>query len=114
MLHYHDVFSTTVTATTLFDALDLIGFTDGKITADDTAVKGVAKHPSTEVGLDIAVMRVGTARVRARGAITKGTKLISAAAGGVKAAAGGSVNVFAVADTDAADGEFVSIFFLCR
>ncbi|MCJ7996072.1 DUF2190 family protein [Rhizobium cremeum] len=110
MQFYHSLYSTTLTATSVFDAFDLIDFSDGKITADDAAVKAVALHPATEVGLDVAGMVIGEVRVRARGAIAKGQKVISAAAGGVKAAAVGSVNMFAVALTDAADGEFITIF----
>lgn len=109
MQFFHSVYSDTVTATTLFDAFDLVGFDDGKVTMDDGPVKGVAQHPATEIGLDVAAMFIGTARLRARGVITKGTKLISAAAGGVKAAPANAANPFSVALTDAADGEFVTI-----
>lgn len=109
MQFFHAVYSETLTPTTLFEAFDLVDFADAKITADDVAVKAVAQNPATEIGLPVAGLLIGTARVRARGAIVKGTKLISAAAGGVKAAAGGSANVFATALTDAADGEFVTI-----
>lgn len=110
MQYFHDALSDTVTATTVFDAFDLVGFDDAKITADDAAVKGVAKNPAT-VGQDIAVMLIGTARVKAKGAIAKGDPLISAATGGVKkkVADPASVNVFATALTAAADGEFVTI-----
>lgn len=106
---FQDTLTLTATATTLWDAYDLVDFNDAKITADDAAVKGAAKHPATEVGQLIGVIAIGVVRVRARGAITKGAKLISAAAGGVKVAAGGSVNVFATALTAAADGEWVDI-----
>lgn len=109
MQFFHSVFSDTITATTLFDAYDLVGFDDGKVTADDAPVKAVALDPATEVGLDVAGMMIGTVRIRAKGAITKGQKVVSAAAGGVKAAAADSANVFARALTDAADGEFVTI-----
>ncbi|PYE87511.1 DUF2190 family protein [Phyllobacterium leguminum] len=109
MQFFHSVLSDTITATTLFDAFDLVGYNDGKVTADDAPVKAVACNPATEIGLDVAGMLIGTARVRARGPVAKGDKLISAAAGGVKTAAAGSVNVFATALTSAADGEFVTI-----
>ncbi|OCP17380.1 MULTISPECIES: capsid cement protein [unclassified Ensifer] len=109
MQFFQDVLTDTVTATTVFDAFDLVGFDDGKVAADDAPVKGVAKHPATEIGLDIGVMLIGITRVRARGPIVKGAKLISAAAGGVKAAGATPANAFATALTAAADGEFVSI-----
>lgn len=109
MQFYQDVLSDTATATTLFSAFDLVDFNDAKVVADDVAVKGMAQHSATEVGLDIAVMVLGIGRVRARGAITKGAKLISAANGGVKVAPVGAVNVFSTALTAAADGEFVTI-----
>ncbi|MVA40670.1 capsid cement protein [Agrobacterium vitis] len=109
MQFFQSVLSDTVTATTLFDAYDLIDYNDGKVTTDDAPVKGMAHHPATEIGLDVAVMLIGTGRVRARGVVTKGTKLISAAAGGVKAAPANAANSFAVALTAAADGEFVTI-----
>ncbi|MCA1492709.1 hypothetical protein I6F11_17450 [Ensifer sp. NBAIM29] len=51
MQFFQDVLSDTVTATSLFDAYDLVGFDDAKVTADDVPVKGVAKHPATEIGL---------------------------------------------------------------
>lgn len=109
MQFLHSVYSDTITATTLFDAFDLVGFDDGKVITDDAPVKGVAQHPATEIGLDVAATLIGTARVRARGVITKGSKLISAASGGVKAAPDNAANPFATALTDAADGEFVTI-----
>lgn len=111
MQFFHDVLSDTVTATIVFDAFDLVGFDDAKVTADDAPVKGVAKNPATAIGMDVAVLLIGTARVKAKGAIAKGDKLISAAAGGVKKAVAdpASVNVFATALTAAADGEFVTI-----
>lgn len=109
MQYFQDVLTLTATATSLFEAFDLVGFDDAKITADDIAVKGVAMHPATLIGLDIGVIVIGTARVRARGVVARGARLISAAAGGVKAAPGGAVNGFATALTQAADGEFVTI-----
>lgn len=107
MQHFHSVFSDTLIATTTFEAFDFVDFNDAKITADDVAVKAMAQNPATEIGMAVAGMMIGTGRVRARGAITKGQKLITAAAGGVKAASGASVNAFAQALTDAADGAFV-------
>lgn len=109
MQFFQDILSDTVTATGLFEAFDLVGFDDAKVTADDAPVKGVAKHPATEIGLDVSVIMIGTARVRARGAIAKGAKLISAALGGVKTAGATPANAFATALTAAADGEFVTI-----
>ena len=109
MQHFYSVFSDTLIATTVFEAFDFVDFNDAKITADDAAVKAMALNPASEVGMAVSGMMIGTARVRARGAITKGQKLITAAAGGVKAAAGGSVNPFAQALSDAADGAFVNI-----
>lgn len=108
MQYFHAILPLTVTATSVFDAHDLLDFSDAKITADDAAVKGVAQAPAS-IGLDVAVTVLGIHRVRSRGAITKGAKLISAAAGGVKVAPGGAVNIFATALTAAADGEFVEI-----
>lgn len=109
MQHFQDILSLTTIPTTPWDAFDLVGFDDAKIVADDVAVKGVAKHPATEIGMPIAVVAIGTARVKAKGAIPKGSKLISAATGGVKVAGAGAANVFATALTAAADGEFLDI-----
>ncbi len=109
MQYFQDVLSLTATATGLFDAYDLVGFDDAKITTDDAAVKGVAKNPATEIGLDVAVLTIGTARVKAVGVIAKGAKLMTAAAGGVKVVGVTPANPFATALTAAADGEFVTI-----
>ncbi len=109
MRYYHSVLALTVTAAGLFDQADLVGFDDKKVADDDAPVQGIAQHPATEIGLDIAVTAIGYDRVRANGAITKGQKVISAAAGGVKAAVPDSANPFATALTSAADGEFVTI-----
>ena len=114
MQYFNSIYSETITATTVFAAYDLVDFNDAKITADDAPVKAVAQNPATEVGLDVAGMKIGTVRVRARGAIAKGDKLISAAAGGVKTALANSANVFARALTTAADGQFVTIFVVIR
>ncbi|UXT99440.1 capsid cement protein [Agrobacterium tumefaciens] len=113
MQYFQSVFSDTLTATTAFDAYDLVDFNDAKITTDDGPVKAVAINPATP-GLDVAGMMIGRTRLRARGAIAKGDRLISAAAGGVKTATGASVNVFARALTAAADGEFVAVFVFVK
>ncbi|ARE40904.1 hypothetical protein RGUI_2763 [Rhodovulum sp. P5] len=111
MQYFQDVLTVTVTATTgLFDAYDLIDFAGAKIVADDAAVLGVAKSPNTVIGDPAAVMVLGTARVAAVGAITAGTQVVTAAAGGVQAYDDQThSNPFAVALTTAADGEFVTI-----
>ncbi len=109
MQYFQDILTLTSISTGLFSAYDLVSFDGAKVTAADAPVLGVAKHPSTEVGQPIGIMALGTARVRAVGAITKGAKLVSAAAGGVQVAGGTPVNVFATALTTAANGEFVEI-----
>ena len=106
---FQDILTLTATATTLWSAYDLVGFDNAKVTTADAAVKGVAKHPATEIGPDIAVLAIGTARGRAAGVITAGQRVVSAAAGGVQAAGGTPVNPFATALTSAAAGEFVDI-----
>lgn len=107
--HSHSIYSDTLTASTLFEAFDLVDFNDAKITTDDAPVKAVALNPATEIGLEVAGLFIGTVQVRARGAITKGSRLISAAAGGVKVAGATPANVFSTALTAAADGELVTI-----
>lgn len=114
MQHFNSIFSDTITATTVFEAYDLVGFNDGKVTTDDAPVKAVALNPATEIGLDVAGMMIGTVRVRARGVINRGDKIVSSALGGVKAGGATPVNVFARALTDAADGQFVTIFVVIR
>jgi hypothetical protein len=114
MQTHHSIFSDTIIATTLFAGYDLIGFSDGKVTADDAPVKAVALAPATEIGLAVAGMMIGTVRVRAKGAIAKGDKVVSAAAGGVKTGGATPVNSFARALTDAADGQLVTIFVSIR
>lgn len=113
MQTFRSILSTTIQSAGLWEAYDLVGFGDTKITADDAPVQAVALNPATEIGLDIAGMLVGTIRLRARGAITKGDRLVSAAAGGVKTAGTGT-NVFAVALSSAADGAFVNTFVTIR
>lgn len=109
MKYFHDVLTLTATAATTFDEGDLVGYDDAKITVADRPVKGVAKHPATEVGMAIGVIAIGVASVKAVGVINKGDKIITADGGGVKVAVVGSVNVFAMALTSAADGQLVSI-----
>lgn len=109
MQYFQDVLTLTAIAASTWEALDLVGFDDAKVIADDAPVKGVAKHPASAIGDQIGVMVIGVARVRARGPVTKGAKLISAAAGGVKIAGATPANPFATALTAAADGEFVDI-----
>lgn len=109
MQYSHAVLSLTATATTVFDAYDLIGFDDGKITTNDAVVKGFATYPATEVGMDVAVGVIGFVRVKAVGAIAQGAQVITAAAGGVQTGGVDPENPFATALTAAADGEFVTI-----
>lgn len=106
---YHNVLTVSTITTGLFSAYDLVGYAGAKVAADDAAVLGVALQPSTEVGQQIGVMALGIARVKAVGAITAGGKVVSAAAGGVKAAGGTPANAFATALTTAADGEYLDI-----
>lgn len=108
MQFFQDVLTLTVTSTSVWGAYDLVGFSGAKIAADDAVVMGVAKHPNTVIGDAGAIMVLGTARVKAVGVITAGSRVISAAAGGVKTK-GAGVNDFATALTSAADGEFVTI-----
>lgn len=108
MQYIQDVLTVTAAATGDFEAYDLVGFTGAKIVAADAPVLGVAKSPA-QTGDFAAVMAIGTARVRAVGAITAGAKLVSAAAGGVQVAGATPANAFATALTAAADGEFVDI-----
>jgi len=109
MQYFQDVLSLTATATGLFDAYDLIGFDDAKITTNDAAVKGFAKNPATEIGMDVAVCVIGTVRVKAVGAIAAGEQVKTAAAGGVQTGGVDPANPFATALTAAADGEYVTI-----
>ena len=109
MQFLQDVLSLTVTTTGTFDGYDLIDFAGAKITTSDAAVFGVAKHPLTAIGQDIAVMVIGTARVKAVGAIAKGVPVKTAAAGGVQTGGVDPANPFATSLSAAADGEFVTI-----
>lgn len=108
MQFLQDLLTTTIISTGLWDGYDLIGFGGAKITTADAPVLGVAKHANTVIGDPGAVMVIGTARVKAVGAITAGGKVVSAAAGGVQAQ-GSGVNPFAIALTTAADGQYVTI-----
>lgn len=105
---FQNTLALSVVSRGIWDAFDLIGFDDQKVTAADAPVKGVALSPSTELGLDIAVIAIGTARVKAAGTIAAGSPVVSAADGGV-AAGSASANAFATALTDAAAGELVEI-----
>lgn len=106
MRTFIDVLSVTITTAGVFAAGDLVGFDRTKVTTEDAPVLGSAKHISTEAGMDIAVIVVGVDRGRAVGAVPAGARLISAAGGGIKVAPEGAENVFAMALTAAADGEF--------
>lgn len=108
MQYFQDVLTLSVTATSAFEAYDLVGYNGAKIAAADAVVLGVAKSPATEVGDLAAVMVMGMARVKAVGAIAQGTQVVSAAAGGVQTI-GAGVNPFAIALAAAADGEFIDI-----
>jgi hypothetical protein len=108
MQYFQDVLTLSVVSTGTFEAYDLVGYNGAKIAAADAVVLGVAKSPVTVVGDMAAVMVLGTARVKAVGAIAQGAKVVSAAAGGVQTA-GAGVNPFATALHAAADGEFVQI-----
>lgn len=110
MQFYQDVLSDTVISTGLWDAYDLVSHAGAKITAADAVVGGVAKSPNTAIGDPAALMLIGIVRIKAVGAITRGSKVVSAAAGGVQAI-GAGVNPFGRALTTAADGEFVTIAF---
>lgn len=106
---YHSLLTLTATMTAVCNAGDLVSFGDAPITTADQPVKGVAQVPATEVGLDIGVTVIGFETVTARGAITVGAKLVTAATGGVRVATEEDVNVFAHALTAAADGAPVQI-----
>lgn len=108
MQYFQDVLTLSTISTGLHEAYDLISYAGAKVAADDAAVMGVAKNPTTVIGDPIAVVVLGVARVKAVGAITAGQKVTSAAAGGVKYLAS-PTNSFATALTTAADGEFVEI-----
>ena len=108
MQFFQDILTHTVASASLWDAFDLVDYDGAKITTADAPVLGIAKHPNTVIGDQAAVIVIGTARVKAVGAITRGGKVVSAAAGGVQAQGAGTTP-FAVALSTAANGEFVNI-----
>lgn len=107
---FNDIFTDTIITTGLFEAYDLVGFDGAKITAADAVVGGVAKSPNTVIGDPAPIMKLGTARVKAVGAIARGAQVVSAAAGGVQTV-GAGINPFGRALHAAADGEYVTISF---
>lgn len=109
MQYMTDILTITVPSTTLFAGYDLVDVAGAKVTADDAPVLGVAKHPNTVIGDMAGIMVIGTARLRAKGAIAAGAKVVSAAAGGVKTGGATPANPFGIALAAAADGEFVDI-----
>lgn len=111
MQFFQDILTTSIIATGTFEAYDLVSYAGAKVAADDAVVLGVAKSPVTVVGEAAAVMLAGMARVKAVGAITLGQQVVSAAAGGVKAAGATPANPLGRALNAAADGEFVTIYF---
>ncbi len=108
MNYYQNVLNLTCTAAGVFAAYVPIGFDDTEASGVDLPVKAVSLNPATEIGMDVAVLAIGTVRVKAVGAITKGAKIVTAV-NGVSVAGATPANVFAVALTAAADGEFVTI-----
>lgn len=109
MQTFQDVLTLTVTATSTFEAYDLVSPAGAKVTAADAPVLGAAKSPATVIGDAAAVMVIGTVQVKAVGVIAQGAKVVSAAAGGVQTAGGTPANTFATALTAAADGALVTI-----
>lgn len=107
---FQDLFTDTIISTGLFEAYDLVSFAGAKIAAADAVVAGVAKSPNTVIGDPAPIMKAGTVRVRAVGAIAAGARVVSAAAGGVQTQ-GAGVNPFGRALHAAADGEYVTISF---
>ncbi len=107
---FNDLFTDTIMSTGIFEAYDLVNFAGAKITTADAVVAGVAKSPNTVIGDPAPIMKAGTVRVKAVGAISAGGKVVSAAAGGVQAQGAGT-NPFGRALHAAADGEYVTISF---
>ncbi len=107
---FNDILTDPIATTGVFEAYDLVSFAGAKIAAADAVVAGIAKSPNTVIGDYAPIMKLGTCRVKAVGAITAGGKVVSAAAGGVQAQ-GAGVNPFGRALHAAADGEFVTISF---
>jgi len=107
---FQDLFTDTIISTGVFEAYDLVSFAGAKITAADAVVAGIAKSPNTVIGDPAPIMKLGTVRVKAVGAIAAGARVTSAAAGGVQTIGAGT-NGFGRALHAAADGEFVTISF---
>lgn len=108
MQYFQDTLSVSVVTTGLFSDFDLIGFAGAKVTADDAAVLGVAKHPCTVIGDMASLIVLGVVRLKAVGAVTAGQKVASAAAGGVKYLAT-PANPVGTALQTVADGDFVDV-----
>jgi hypothetical protein len=111
MNFYIDVLSLTCVSAGVWEAYDLIGFDNLKVTAADVPVKGLAKSPSTAAGQSVAVVVIGSIRVKAVGAITAGQRVVSAAAGGVQFGGATPANPIGRAVNTVADGEFVEVIF---
>jgi hypothetical protein len=109
-MFFNDIFTDTIVSTGLFEAYDLVSFAGAKITAADAVVGGVAKSPVTVIGDLAPIIKLGSVRVKAVGAIAQGARVVSAAAGGVQTV-GAGVNPFGRALHAAADGEYVTISF---
>lgn len=105
---FQNILTLTGIASAAVAAYQLIGFDDAPVSADDAPVKGVSQNPA-QVGDAFGINAIGTAQVKASGAIAKGDRLMSAANAGVKKVSADPANAFATALTDAADGELVEI-----
>lgn len=95
-------------ATASVDAYDLVGFTGAPVAGADAKVKGFALSPA-EVGEAFTTVVIGVPRVKAVGVITKGNAVATVDAKSVKTVADDAASRFAIALTDAADGEFLDI-----
>ncbi|MEN2979981.1 hypothetical protein P7L78_09175 [Tistrella bauzanensis] len=111
---YYDVLSFPVVASGLFSDGALVNFAGAQVLADDAPVAGIAMHPATEVGMPITAMGLGIATLTASGVVGAGNRVVSAAAGGVKAAGADPANVLGFALTPAADGLGVKVLFMPR
>ena len=109
MQYMTDILTVSIPTTGQFAGYDLVNLAGAKVAADDAPVLGVAKHPNTVIGDFAGIMVIGTARLRARGVITAGATVVSAAAGGVKTGGATPANPIGMALAAAADGEFVDI-----
>lgn len=98
----------TDTATAEVKAYQLVGFTGAPVVAGDAPVKGFAFSPAN-AGEDFTVVALGTLRLKAQGAIVRGAAVVTVDADTVATAPGAAVNKFAIALTDAGDGDFVDI-----